>query len=250
MKEEAPSRSSSGLANRDPEGPPARPDTPNWDDRTSYEALLETALDAIVCMDEQGRLVEFNPAAEKLFGYTRKEAIGRVMADLIVPPSLREAHRNGLARYLATGEERVLNRLLELPAMRADGTEFPVELAITCQRRGERLLFTSYLRDISDRKRFEQELIGRQEGLRLALDAADMGTWEWEISTNRVTWSENIKPRSIPKTGRKCWPPSRPPSARVRNSISNTACLERAAPSFGLTVKAPSFEMKPAMPFG
>jgi PAS domain S-box-containing protein len=193
MKEEAPSRSSSGLANRDPEGPPARPDTPNWDDRTSYEALLETALDAIVCMDEQGRLVEFNPAAEKLFGYTRKEAIGRVMADLIVPPSLREAHRNGLARYLATGEERVLNRLLELPAMRADGTEFPVELAITCQRRGERLLFTSYLRDISDRKRFEQELIGRQESLRLALDAADMGTWEWEISTNRVTWSENME---------------------------------------------------------
>ncbi|MBI3007566.1 MAG: PAS domain S-box protein, partial [candidate division NC10 bacterium] len=75
-------------------------------------------------------MTEFNPAAEKTFGSTRAEVLGREMAEVIVPPALRESHRRGLAHYLATGQGPVLGKRLEMPAVRADGTEFPVELAI------------------------------------------------------------------------------------------------------------------------
>jgi PAS domain S-box-containing protein len=93
-------------------------------------AILEAALDAIVTMDSEGRIIEFNPQAEKMFGYTRDEVMGRDLADAIVPPSLREGHRTGLRHYLATGEGPVLRRRVEVPAMRSDGSEFPMELAV------------------------------------------------------------------------------------------------------------------------
>jgi PAS domain S-box-containing protein len=119
-------------------------------------AILETALDCIITMDHEGKVVEFNPAAEKTFGYSRAEVVGQVLADFIIPPSLRESHRNGMAHYLATGEGPILGKRLELPALRADGTEFPVELAITRISTEGPPLFTAYLRDIAERKRAEQ----------------------------------------------------------------------------------------------
>jgi PAS domain S-box-containing protein len=119
-------------------------------------AILDTALDCIVTIDHEGKIVEFNPACERTFGYSRADAIGREMGDLIVPPSLRESHRKGFARYLATGEARVLNRRIELTAMRADGTELPVELAITRISGKGQPMFTGYLRDITSRKQFEE----------------------------------------------------------------------------------------------
>lgn len=94
------------------------------------DAVLKCALDAIVTIDQEGNFVEFNPAAEKIFGYVRADVIGRPMAELIIPPRMRERHHAGLAHYLATGEGPVLNRQIEVPALRADGTEFPAELAI------------------------------------------------------------------------------------------------------------------------
>ena len=119
-------------------------------------AILETALDCIITMDHEGNVVEFNPAAEKTFGYRREQVIGQELADFIIPPSLRERHRHGMAHYLATGEGPVLGKRLELPALRADGTEFPVELAITRIPTDGPPLFTAYLRDISEAKRAEQ----------------------------------------------------------------------------------------------
>ena len=118
--------------------------------------ILETALDCIITIDHEGRVVEFNPAAERTFGYRRADVLGRQMAELIVPPSLRESHRRGLAHYLATGEAPVLDKRIEMPALRADGTEFPVELAITRIPAEGPPLFTAYLRDITERKRAEQ----------------------------------------------------------------------------------------------
>ena len=130
-------------------------------------AVLETALDAIITMDHEGRVVEFNPAAERVFGFRREALIGEELAEFIIPPSLRERHRNGMAHYLATGEGPVLGRRLELPALRADGTEFPVELAIARISHDGPPLFTAYLRDITERKRAE-----RQRDARLAVTHA------------------------------------------------------------------------------
>jgi PAS domain S-box-containing protein len=123
-----------------------------------YRATLQAALDCVVTMDHTGRVVEFNPAAERTFGYTGEEAVGREMAELIVPPALREQHRRGLARYLAEGTPRVLDRRVEIEAMRADGSRFPVELTITRVGIPGPPVFTAYLRDISERRRGEAEL--------------------------------------------------------------------------------------------
>jgi PAS domain S-box-containing protein len=134
------------------------------EDRKS--AILETALDCILTINHKGDVLEFNPAAEKTFGYSRDEAVGRNMADLIVPHRLREQHRNGMLRHLETGEARVLGKHIELPAIRKDGTEFPVEVAITRIPTDGPPLFTGYLRDITDRKQAE-------ETMRVAKEAAE-----------------------------------------------------------------------------
>src|SRR5262245_8473096 len=94
-------------------------------------AMLEAALDAVVTMDHRGHVVGWNQAASATFGYHSREAIGKEMAELIVPPSLRHSHRVGLARFLDGAQPVILDRRLELTAMRKDGTEFPVELTIT-----------------------------------------------------------------------------------------------------------------------
>jgi len=115
-------------------------------------AVLETALDAIITIDHRGEVVEFNPAAERMFGYSRADVLGRDLAGRIIPPRLRDAHHRGLARYLASGEGPVLGRRIEIEAIRGDGTEFPVELAICRVPAGGPPQFTAYLRDITERK--------------------------------------------------------------------------------------------------
>ncbi|MGZ4287311.1 MAG: PAS domain-containing hybrid sensor histidine kinase/response regulator [Solirubrobacteraceae bacterium] len=121
----------------------------------SERGIVETALDCIITIDEHGRILDFNPAAERTFGYRRGEAVGRELASLIVPPALREAHRRGLARSLATGQSTFLGTRRELTAIRSDGSEFPLEIAISRLRRPGPPVFVGYLRDITDRKRDE-----------------------------------------------------------------------------------------------
>ncbi len=119
-------------------------------------AIIAAALDPIVTMDRAGLIVEFNPAAERTFGYARAEAIGHSVAERIIPPALRRAHQHGMERYLTTGEGPVLGTRVEVTAMRADGQEFPVELAITPIGAGDEQLFTAYIRDLTDRRLAEE----------------------------------------------------------------------------------------------
>ncbi len=133
-------------------------------------AILEAALDCLITIDAQSRIVEFNPAAERTFGYRRDEALGQDMCELIIPPRYRDQHRQGIAHYLATGKGPVLGRRLELPALRADGSEFPVELAIVPIRTGDQAFFTGYLRDITERKRAEEALRTNEEKYRTLVE--------------------------------------------------------------------------------
>ena len=131
-------------------------------------AYLEAAIDCVIVADASGRIVEFNPAAERTFGYSRKEALGRTMAELIVPPSLRERHIAAFARFVETREGSMLGRRVELTGMRADGSEFPVELALS-QVEAEPVLICGALRDISAAKQAEnrlRELAEEQAALR------------------------------------------------------------------------------------
>jgi PAS domain S-box-containing protein len=128
---------------------------------TVFRLLLDTALDALVVMDADGTVVEWNREAETTFGWTREEAIGQALSGLIIPPGLREAHRRGLQRYLETGKATLLNRRVEVTAIHRGGREFPVELAIAPVTRAGALLFAGFLRDISERKQAEAQLARR-----------------------------------------------------------------------------------------
>ena len=121
-------------------------------------AFFRTALDCIISMDHEGRVLEFNPAAERTFGYREDDVLGKELASLIIPPAMREQHRRGLAHYLATGEGPVLNRRLEMIGVRSDGTELPVELTVTRILVDGPPVFTAHLRDITDRKQLENQL--------------------------------------------------------------------------------------------
>jgi PAS domain S-box-containing protein len=121
-------------------------------------AVIDSALDAVVAMNHEGLIVGFNPAAERLFGHRSADVLGRPLADVVIPPELREGHRRGLAHYLATGEGPILGKRIELTAIRADGATIDVELSITRMPGTGPAMFTGFLRDITDRKYADHKL--------------------------------------------------------------------------------------------
>ena len=170
-----------GLASsrrRPPAHPVTAPDVPEqeqWErelrsSEARKTAILDHALDGIITMNPEGRITEFNRAAERMFGYERAQVIGKTIAETIVPPSLRERHRRGLARYLATGESTVMGKRIEIQGLRADGTEFPVELAIVSTQVDGQRSFTAYLRDVTERKRAAEEVSRSEERFRALVE--------------------------------------------------------------------------------
>jgi two-component system sensor histidine kinase/response regulator len=126
-------------------------------------AIFEAALDAVVSMDREGRVTEWNSKAETMFGWTASEAIGQPLSDMIIPMTYRARHIQGLKSYLETRHGPVLNQRIEVAALRRDGTEFPVELAITPIQSHGQLGFCGFIRDITARRRDEQELLRAKE---------------------------------------------------------------------------------------
>jgi diguanylate cyclase (GGDEF)-like protein/PAS domain S-box-containing protein len=143
-------------------------------------SILDAALDCIVVMGTDGHVVDWNPAAEQTFGYTRDEAMGRELAELIVPPDMRQSHRRGLARYLATGTRRLLGRRLELEAVRADGSGLPVELTITLLDRHPPL-FVGYMRDITQRRRSDEAAAEAERRYRTLVERLPVVTYSAEL---------------------------------------------------------------------
>ena len=136
--------------------------------RVSTERIIETALDGVVTIDLSGRITEWNSQAAEIFGYSRSEAIGRSLAELIIPPELHNAHRMGLERYLYTGETRVLGRRIEVEAVRKDGSRFPAELTVNAILTSPDRGFAAFVRDITDRKANERELVAARDEARAA----------------------------------------------------------------------------------
>jgi PAS domain S-box-containing protein len=135
-------------------------------------AILEAAHDAVISIDQRGRVTYVNSAFERIFGYRANAVVGRELAAAVVPPSLRAAHRRGFARYLATGQSRILDQRIEITAMRADGSEFPAEVTVTRTGLAGTPAFTGYVRDITERRRAEHELKASRARLVTASDTA------------------------------------------------------------------------------
>jgi len=129
--------------------------------------VIESALDAMMTIDGSGLITGWNPQAERIFGWTEGEIVGRPVDEMIMPARFRDAHRQGLARYLATGEARVLNRRLELTALRRSGEEFPIELTIAPLRLNDDLSFSAFVRDITDQKVAAKRLEAQLDRLHL-----------------------------------------------------------------------------------
>ena len=120
--------------------------------------ILDSAYDAFIAIDAEGRIIDWNRQASAVFGWSREEAIGRRLADTIVPPQMREMHEQGMQRFLATGENHVLNKIIEITARERNGREFPVELTIRPSQTGDVVVFSAFIRDITSRKQAETAL--------------------------------------------------------------------------------------------
>jgi two-component system NtrC family sensor kinase len=138
--------------------------------QTFKAAVLESVLDAVIVIGEDGRVLEFNAAAERIFGVRRADAIGKDMAQMVLPERHRGPHGAALARIWAGGEQSNLGRRLELAALRADGSEFPVEMALYSTTLGRRRIVTAFLQDITERKKAELELREVNERLQAAME--------------------------------------------------------------------------------
>src|SRR5260221_662609 len=135
--------------------------------------VLNSTISAVVVIDRAGKITDWNDRAEQMFGWTHLEALGQELAVTIIPPQYREAHRRGMAHFLATGEGPVLNRVIELTAMRRDGSEFPVELSISPLKTSGVMTFCGFITDITERKLAEERLtvsIKDVNDLKAALD--------------------------------------------------------------------------------
>jgi PAS domain S-box-containing protein len=128
--------------------------------------IIENAYDAYVAMDREGYIADWNPRAEKIFGWTREEAIGRSLADTIIPERYRSQHLQGLVHYLDTGEGPLLDRRVEMRALNREGHEFPVEMTISTMRIEENVIFSAFIHDISERIRAKEELERTAEELK------------------------------------------------------------------------------------
>jgi PAS domain S-box-containing protein len=164
--------------------------------RTSEErkaAILRASLEGIVSIDGNSRVLAFNPAAEAIFGWSEAEAVGADLPDLLIPPSLRDAHRRGMAHLLATGEGPFLNRRLELPALRKDGSEILVELTITALAGTQHPTFTGFVRDITASKLAERTLRASEERFRSLVNATSSIVWTaseaGEFVTPQPSWA-------------------------------------------------------------
>lgn len=157
------------------------------DEELRSRAILDTALDGVLLMDAGGRVVDWNRAAEHMFGWRRDEVVGQLLADCVVPAELRAAHQQGLARYLETGESRVLGRRLELPVRRRDGSEFPAEVSVNTVPGAGRPLFVGFVRDITERKAAEQALSDSEQRFRGLADNMSQLAWMTD-ETGSVVW--------------------------------------------------------------
>ncbi len=138
--------------------------------------ILDTALDAVVTLDEDGNIIGWNSQAERMFGWSREEIIGQQVVSTIIPPKYRDAHPQGIQHYLTSEVSAILNKRIELSGLHRDGHEFPLELAITAVQSQGKTIISGFLRDLTERRQTEEALLKSEEQRRQAQKMEAMGT--------------------------------------------------------------------------
>ncbi|HEY3205030.1 MAG TPA: PAS domain S-box protein [Thermoanaerobaculia bacterium] len=156
--------------------------------------VLETVNEAFVSMSADGRIVDWNLLAERTFGWSREEAIGRVLSETVIPERFREAHLRGLARFLGSGEGPLLNRRLEVTALHRDGHEFPIELTISPLHWHDGHVFNAFLHDITERRKAEEALQQSEERFRLLVEGVkDYAILMLDPQGQVVSWNQGAE---------------------------------------------------------
>jgi PAS domain S-box-containing protein len=170
--------------------------------------MIEASVDCVITIDAHSTILEFNAAAEQTFGYAREEVVGKPLTEMIIPPSLREAHLRGMAALLKGGTGKLLGKRVEMPAMRADSSEFPVELTITRIASQKPPLFTAYLRDITERKRAEEALRKSEKLFTAFMDHLPGFAWIKDVEGRYVYINETFLQlrNAVGKTDAELWP--------------------------------------------
>jgi PAS domain S-box-containing protein len=152
--------------------------------------LVDTALDAVLSIDERGHITEWNAQAEAMFGWRREEVVGLRLSEILIPMQHRSDHEKGMRRFLTSGEGPILGRRLEITALRRNGTEFPVELSVAPFRIGETWAFSGFVRDITEHKRLNSELQERQARVRRLIDSNIIGIYLWNLDGRIIEANE------------------------------------------------------------
>ena len=139
--------------------------------------IIDTALDAVITMDADGIISGWNAQAERIFGYSRDEAIGKKLAETIIPARYRDAHQNGLKNFIATGHGPILNKRIELMALKRDGSAFPVELAVSPSRIGSDWTFNAFVRDLTEQKKTAEALRAEEQRYRELFEDVTVGLY-------------------------------------------------------------------------
>jgi len=155
-----------------------------------FKAITATASDAILLMNEKGKIVYWNPSAERIFGYSADEANGQDLHNFLAPERLHGDYLKGFSRFVTTGQGPVINRSVEMTAKKKDGKEFPIEISTSAMNINGKWHALGIVRDITERKRSEEALRENKEQLDLALQSAHMGVWRLEIKENRRSFDD------------------------------------------------------------
>ncbi|HEX8771901.1 MAG TPA: PAS domain S-box protein, partial [Acidimicrobiales bacterium] len=163
-------------------------------------AVIDAAADAYVGMDRSGCITDWNRQAEAIFGWRVDEVLARSLADTIIPAQHRQTHRDGLARFVATGEAHILNQRIEITAIDRHGREFPVELTVWATGdSSDSVRFSAFVHDISERRTHQDALRESEtkhrrlaEQLVVAQEIGGIGSWEWDIAADQVKWSNQL----------------------------------------------------------
>jgi len=179
------------------------------DARSWNDTIVATSYSAFVGADREGRILEWNPAAERIFGWSRREAVGRPLAQLIVPEELRAAHASGMEHFLATGISTVVDRRVELPALTAIGRRITVEMRVGAYEWQGRRCVGAFLDDVSERNRTRQQLEDKQELLDAVLESIDVAVVACDADGSLTLF--NKKARMLHGLGQECitssdWP--------------------------------------------
>jgi PAS domain S-box-containing protein len=155
------------------------------------ELIMDSALDAIICIDREEVIFSWNPQAELIFGWKEEEVLGKKLSSIVVPPKYRPKHHAGFNSYRNTGHSHIINKILHVPALRSNGEEFMAELVVREIKNGDDFFLCTYVRDVTERLKAEADLKHSNERFLRITSTTNDAVWEWDLKTGKL-WSNEM----------------------------------------------------------